>query len=50
MIAVGIITGDQGEWTVPVDAETKFPVIDVSEEPRDGDPTAFRASASCVAP
>ena len=39
MIAVGIITGDQGEWTVPLDAETQFPVIDVSEEPRDGVPT-----------
>ena len=37
MVPVGIITGDMGEWTVPVEAESKFPIIDVSEEPLDGD-------------
>jgi Anti-sigma-K factor rskA len=38
MLPVGIITGNEGEWTVPIDIEADLPVVDVSEEPRDGNP------------
>ncbi len=37
MQAVGILTSTEGEWTVPLDVDlTRFPVIDISDEPFDG--------------
>lgn len=39
MQTVGILTSADGEWSVPVNVDLeKFPVIDVSDEPFDGNP------------
>lgn len=39
MQPVGILTSTEGEWTVPIDVDlARFPVIDISDEPFDGNP------------
>jgi len=40
MVPVGVIAGDSGHWTLPPDVTlADYPVVDVSIEPYDGDPT-----------
>ena len=39
LISLGILTSDQGRFTVPSDVDLDdFPIVDVSDEPLDGDP------------
>jgi hypothetical protein len=39
LVSLGVLTGSQGRFTVPPDHDlTQFPVVDVSDEPLDGDP------------
>ncbi len=40
MVPVGILTGSRGTFTIPADLDLgQFPVVDISAEPLDGDPT-----------
>jgi len=40
MVPIGVLTGTRGDFTIPADLDLgKFPVVDISAEPLDGDPT-----------
>jgi hypothetical protein len=40
LVSLGVLTGAEGRFTVPPDLDlAEFPVVDVSDEPLDGDPT-----------
>lgn len=39
LISLGVLTSDEGRFTVPADVDLDdFPIVDVSDEPLDGDP------------
>ncbi len=40
MVPIGVLTGTRGDFTIPADLDLgQFPVVDISAEPLDGDPT-----------
>jgi hypothetical protein len=39
LVSLGVLTGSEGRFAVPPSLDlTEFPVVDVSDEPLDGDP------------
>ena len=40
MVSLGVMAGDEAEFVLPGNLDVaQFPVVDVSDEPVDGDPT-----------
>ena len=40
MVPIGILSGARGEFTIPAGLDLgQYPVVDISAEPLDGDPT-----------